>query len=416
MTTPAILFDDVPKIHYWGSTAPYELSHDDDDERGQEEAQDAHLDPDGIMDQNHVDVESSSGDGAENDRGDRDSDETDYDVMETIYADPSLEFEMIPANIYGENKDCSPPLNTERNASFATRHSPSTRNDDCKDSMFQAFLKRCGSYMESEDSRLQQDKKQSYFKGTSSRSAPSRVSTIYSSYDWVSEVVVDEQGRRLILPGQLVAMDSDSANQQESSPNFGSGLPHSPAETDSDIPTVALLTRADFSSLFETSTIMVSAHDLLATQHNISDDGESDFENIPSYSPPPSLSIPGYHTATMSSKIGRALRRFAFQKMQLAQHNLIHTTSSLTSGVASQLQKAERRLHILATVSDLAVQGCDWLFPTPLRQLEEGTEPPEDPIGDVYVSIEMAILEGVEAPSSHREELSVLLDTNHQSG
>jgi hypothetical protein len=171
---------------------------------------------------------------------------------------------------------------------------------------------------------------------------------------------------------------------------------------------------------------MVSAHDLLATQNNNNnynnyynnynsnnntEHDELDFEQNHRGSPPSSLTSPGYHTATMRTKIARGMRRFAVQRLDRAHHNLVHTTYRLTNGVTNQLQKVETRFHILSIVSDIAILGCDWLFPTPLRELEDGTGSPRDHIGDVYVSIEMAMFETDETASWHQQELVAKLST-----
>mmetsp|Transcript_414 Transcript_414/g.614 ORF Transcript_414/g.614 Transcript_414/m.614 type:complete len:398 (-) Transcript_414:418-1611(-) len=384
MTTPAILFNDVPRIEFWGSTAPCEVSGEDYDPHPSK----APIE----QDHSQADKENDAGDGVENDSEDG--------YMETIFSDPSLdEFVMIPANIYGESQASESALNSQRTEK--QNHGTSTCTEGKNTSIFRTFLNRCRLYIQPEDDspQLQHDKKQYSLLGTNRR-APTRSSKIYSSYDWVSEVVVDEEGRRLILPGQVLVM---MGQERHGNAAFSSSQhPSSTSETDSENPTAAVARRADLSSLFETSTIMVSAHDLLATQNNNNNNNnnendELDFEQMPRRASQPSLTFPGYHTATMSTKIAGGLRRFAVQRLDRVHHNLVHSTSRLTNGVTSQLQKVETRFHVLAIVSDIAIQGCDWLFPTPLRELEDGTDAPTDPIGDTFVSIEMAMLETDEA-------------------
>ncbi|CAJ1970200.1 unnamed protein product [Cylindrotheca closterium] len=397
MTTPAILFNDVPRIHFWGSTAPYEVSEEDGSH-----PLGAPVEDDGrIEEHGQEDTEHDAGDVIENDGEDG--------YMETIFADPNVdEFVMIPANIYGESQDSDSRLNCRRiNASTEEQNNGISTGAEVKnENIFSAFLNRCRLYIESQDDspRPQQDKKQPYILG-SNRRAPTRSSTIYSSYDWVSEVVVDEEGRRLILPGQVVVMGQE---RQGNTACFNSDSQHSPSacETDSESPATSIARRTDLSSFFETSTIMVSAHDLLATRNSSKNNSskehcELDFDQMHGGSPQSSLtSSLGYHTATMSSKIATGLQRFAVQKLDRVHHNLVHTTHRLTNGVTSQLRKVEMRFHILGIVSDIAIISCDWLFPTPLRELEDGIGAPRDPVGDAYVSIEMAMLETDETSSS----------------
>ncbi|KAL3927781.1 MAG: hypothetical protein SGBAC_012935 [Bacillariaceae sp.] len=381
MTTPAILFNDIPVIHYWGSTAPVE------------DGEELELDPNPslapieqddriIEEHNQVDAESDS-----------DSDSEDGH-METIFAEPSSDqFVMIPANIYGETQDSDSLLDSQRmNTSIERRNNDTNTGSEGKaGNVFSTFLDHCRLYIQPEDSpHPQHDKKQSPIHGANRR-APSRSSNIYSSYDWVSEVVVDDEGRRLILPGQVVVMGEESQGEAGFS---DSQDPSCATETDPENPAAPNSRRADLSSIFETSTIMVSAHDLLATQNHNSEQDALEFEQIPRGSQHASLTtFPGYHTAAMSTKIARGLRRFAVQKLDRVHHNLVFTSSRLTNGVTSRLYKVETKFHILATVSDIAIQSCDWLFPTSIRELEEGDGAPMNPIADEYVAIEMAMLE-----------------------
>jgi len=110
--------------------------------------------------------------------------------------------------------------------------------------------------------------------------------SIYSSYDWVSETVIDGSGNRLILPGSCVALDSDDLSRNRTT-NDGrrenSGEKHDArvtivpggldavgldgrSQSSGGIPVVPL---SSSSPLWWTSnTIMVSAHDLLAVKHD----------------------------------------------------------------------------------------------------------------------------------------------------
>ena len=109
--------------------------------------------------------------------------------------------------------------------------------------------------------------------------------SIYSSYDWVSETVIDGSGNRLILPGSCVALDSDDSRnrttndgrRENSKDNHDTGVLIVPegldavgldgrSQSSGGIPVAQL---SSSSSLWWTSnTIMVSAHDLLAVKHD----------------------------------------------------------------------------------------------------------------------------------------------------
>jgi len=108
-------------------------------------------------------------------------------------------------------------------------------------------------------------------------------SSIYSSYDWVSETFIDGSGNRLILPGSCVALDSDDSrniitdcDRNNSGDNHDAGMMivHAGSnsvglgrgiEASSSIPVASL---SSSFSLWTSNTIMVSAHDLLAVKHD----------------------------------------------------------------------------------------------------------------------------------------------------
>ena len=102
--------------------------------------------------------------------------------------------------------------------------------------------------------------------------------SIYSSYDWVSETIVD--GNRLILPGSCVSLDSRDSNTTSGSrrKNSYSGENHEegtlivPAGTDAfhvkHEKKSSVGVTSSLSSPWASKTIMVSAHDLLAVKHD----------------------------------------------------------------------------------------------------------------------------------------------------
>lgn len=113
--------------------------------------------------------------------------------------------------------------------------------------------------------------------------------SIYSSYDWVSETVVDASGNRLILPGACIALDMDTSSQNYvvdgDTINSGADRNHNagalivPKYVDSQgtqdntaeshvIPTGLPPSSSTSSSVWGSNTIMVSAHDLLAVKRD----------------------------------------------------------------------------------------------------------------------------------------------------
>ena len=108
-------------------------------------------------------------------------------------------------------------------------------------------------------------------------------SSIYSSYDWVSETIIDDAGNRLILPGACVTLDSEDSRRRKIADgtdqvcgNPDVGVLIVPADTNEDglergsgssscVPTKSL---SSFSSPWTSNSIMVSAHDLLTIKRD----------------------------------------------------------------------------------------------------------------------------------------------------
>lgn len=87
-------------------------------------------------------------------------------------------------------------------------------------------------------------------------------SAIYSSYDWVSETIVDASGNRLILPGSCVSLDErDRRSDSE-------GTLIVPAGTEDTSDSLPISSSSSSSSIWASKTIMVSAHDLLAIKYD----------------------------------------------------------------------------------------------------------------------------------------------------
>ena len=94
--------------------------------------------------------------------------------------------------------------------------------------------------------------------------------SIYSSYDWVSETVIDDCGSRLILPGSCVDLDSDRIADDGGETSIYSNsrgvliVPHGDRESRQ----LSSVQSSASSTQFGSKTIMVSAHDLLAVKHD----------------------------------------------------------------------------------------------------------------------------------------------------
>ncbi len=88
-------------------------------------------------------------------------------------------------------------------------------------------------------------------------------SAIYSSYDWVSETIVDASGNRLILPGSCVSLDAQDSNPRQKDSEGTLIVPAGTEEASNSLPA-----SSPSSSIWASKTIMVSAHDLLAIKHD----------------------------------------------------------------------------------------------------------------------------------------------------
>mmetsp|Transcript_27834 Transcript_27834/g.49425 ORF Transcript_27834/g.49425 Transcript_27834/m.49425 type:complete len:518 (+) Transcript_27834:95-1648(+) len=133
-----------------------------------------------------------------------------------------------------------------------------------------------------------------YYVSTYASSILPSSTSIYKSYDWVSETVIDESGNRLILPGPLINLDSTTLDQNDSKSYAWDGggqtspfLCASAQNDDIDNSTLIVPASSDTavdhverdcavpsscgpisssSPWWPSHTIMVSAHDLLAVQ------------------------------------------------------------------------------------------------------------------------------------------------------
>eukprot|EP00980_Cylindrotheca_fusiformis_P020772 scaffold7755_cov104-Cylindrotheca_fusiformis.AAC.17 len=354
MSSPAILFDDVPKVNYWGSTAPPESTDEDNDNIVQSD-----------------DCEGGNGD--------------DEAAMETIFADPCMDYVMVPSSV------------PDTDDSLALMVQPNTRPRG--DSTLQLLLKRFSKTYSSWYTKLYSHWKKDEQSPALSSSAShregrvkrpyhgrTRGSNIYSSYDWVSEVEVDDEGRRLILPGQLVVLDSEPTSMTPVLSNYSS----TSEETD-ELPSQFYYA----ASLFGSSTIMVSAHDLLSTRSNNksrssnNDDGlfasacgplDEDFD---CFSEVADQSTSGFSSKTSSRTtssasiiVTKALWKLASRKYKSAQDMLLHSSSVLVNSLTRRLAQVEQHLEIFSKTSDLILQGYECystLLPLPSSARPVGT-------------------------------------------
>ena len=174
-----------------------------------------------------------------------------------------------------------------------------------------------------------------------SNSSPIRNSNIFSSYDWVSNVIIDEEGSRLILPGQLVNLTSSPTNNDE--------IPQ------------------DSTSYFGKSTIMVSAHDLLATtrtqklsftdfdfDYRSSDAMTSSSLSLPPIMPPLTTTMENFPKVLL-----RLARTKASRWIQTTRGSLNQSLSSISKNIAI----FERRHRLLAMTSNVIMNSLEWCFP-----------------------------------------------------
>ena len=224
--------------------------------------------------------------------------------LETIFSDTFSDFVMVPSEAVSEIQgNCSddPGRNKERKSLMST--------------LLLKPLVLSKNWLWSLTTATKENKKSSRMSVP-----PTRSSSIFSTYDWVSEVVIDEEGSRLILPGQLVVLDSDPL-----SPSFTEDNEEINQHQDFTAP----------SSMFysSTRTIMVSAHDLLATRAT-QESSDPDFDLLTSDAmASSSLSLSPVTTGT--SSIPTALWRLASKKagsvINSARGTLNHSVSSLSN-------------------------------------------------------------------------------------
>jgi len=323
MSFPAVLYDRVPEeAGRWDGAgdAPKEISReycvvssivcnssappeeeDDDDDDGWIHA--------GNGTSTHSsDFETSGADNRANNNnnnngGDKeiDIDEDDDRAMQTIFEDPALDYVFVPVaspTIGGRDHE---ETNTGIRSGTAAASTARSKLVGCGRAFFEATARSARRWSDRLSSecrgRLHTDLR------TRFEFCPSDLllssSLIYGSFDWVSDTIVDGSGTRLILPGPCVSLDNfDGEPSSSSSPSApggvaavaaaaaaaanhrdGAGMPIVPGNTDSrnhhhagssflGVPSAASSQQSHSSTMWGSSTIMVSAHDLLAIKRD----------------------------------------------------------------------------------------------------------------------------------------------------
>ena len=309
MSIPAVLYDHVPVVDlpddddtqkeptgvsYFVSKMVYRVSappreQDDDGEQRQQQPQ--------SIEREREDSDNSDNgndNGNDNDNGNEDI-ESDNDVerpMETIIEDLDSDYVFIPipssTTTVDHDEVFSVISRTEKNRIYSRLHAygdalfkTTTRSCEWNNhSRITHFWKANGALIRSLSGFYSLQTHllkplQYYLKDLSS-------SSIYSSYDWVSETAIDGSGNRLILPGSCVALDFDDDSENCFLGNDGNGKASNRDTGTLIVPSCANSTclkhnttaspniplSSSSSSMWASNTIMVSAHDLLAVKRD----------------------------------------------------------------------------------------------------------------------------------------------------
>jgi hypothetical protein len=287
MTTPAVLYDHVPiedddedtikggrsplrrsRFSYFVSSmvhqvsAPLELTVKDDHEKKQNHHNnDEEGEEENIADDDEEDATSTSGG---------------TPVLHTIWRDSSTEYVFVPRS----STSTSTSATDSAGASAST--TPEGNNSDVTSTMSSSLQHRLPNINRIRDKLFIFGKV--LLSGTSiwnpivyhlssyasSLFQTSTSSSIYRSYDWVSETVIDENGNRLVLPGELIVMDGCPPIGTEQDHDGSPILPSACQTNDTTTQSCSVLNCSyskSLSSCWLSKTIMVSAHDLLVVQH-----------------------------------------------------------------------------------------------------------------------------------------------------
>jgi hypothetical protein len=210
-------------------------------------------------------------------------------------------------------------------------------------------------------------------------SATMRSSTIHRSYDWVSNVRID--GGQLILPGPLIALDDANS----SSNNGG----------DSNIPIL---------DVGGSTTIMVSAHDLLATQQN---------NNNPSQRP---------LFTTQPTSIPKALWKWTRQTSKRSFRSVSKMAQYPAAQTITTLQQLEERHRILGrTMGWIYDAACtrSFFLDDNHNDGEHGDHDDDDVTRDASTTIELANItryEETAMPNTSGSESASSKSSNTEEG
>jgi hypothetical protein len=279
----------------------------------------------------------------------------DEDVnMETILEDPSMDYVMV-SNTTPQDESMhqlgQPVLDTPDVDISNSTGTPTPSQ----------WLTTLQSY-----AQLAAQKSVEWTRGMASMVRPGIRSTIYSSYDWVSDTMIDGGEGRLILPGPLIVLDPSTR--------------HIGKNTDNP--------KAAVCSMTESSTIMVSAHDLLATQTSSSEE-------------------PTHRPAITTTSVPKALWKMAKRKthglMRSAQTTIHRSSDAIYCSVGCRLTQVEQNYRVFSITSDLVSSGYDWCFPPDQQCLEENNEVTHPQ----HVMIELAS-RGEESPSTTQQPVATI--------
>lgn len=164
-----------------------------------------------------------------------------------------------------------------------------------------------------------------------------RHSTIHDCYDWVSDT--DIEGGRLILPGQLIVWDDSNGSQNDDDTRN--------AQTSN--------TRlvGDVSS----STIMVSAHDLLVYQKQHQSSRRDETGIVSSNT---TLSIP--------AALIKIVNHHAHIKTKATTEMLLISCSTVKQRLVTLLQKCENRIGLVSNTAGWIYLSLEWYFPSTIEQ------------------------------------------------
>jgi hypothetical protein len=273
--------------------------------------------------------------------------------METIMEDYSADYVMVYSNSNMPQEEEEPQLQFiwEENDEFVFVEAPTTSSK---------WWRLLTQYAEQAARQTYEWTTQGLSRSAAAAAAAAAASTrrpnsrtIYSSYDWVSDTVIDESGGRLILPGQLITMDGSSS-------------------VDSSMQDLA---QAKNSGSF---TIMVSAHDLLATRTTPASSADKDELST----------ILRATTASLPKALWGIAKRKTSRWAFYAHRKLFRSTEGVILSAGSYLTQWGRSTDVVSATSEFVFGCLDRWLPSEPEDGEE-QEPEDDTCAPEQVTIEL---------------------------